>query len=95
MWAIPILVGVLFAPESPWWLIRRERPEEARRSLPEGQDMSPVGGLCGAGVGVVFFPLARAKGPHVYGVGSVREEGGCTEVRVGADESERERVFWR
>ena len=46
-------------------------------------------------LGVVFFPLARAKGPHVYGVGSVREEGVCTEVRVGADESERERVFWR
>jgi MFS transporter, SP family, general alpha glucoside:H+ symporter len=32
-WSIPIMVGVLFAPESPWWLIRHERPEQARRSL--------------------------------------------------------------
>jgi MFS transporter, SP family, general alpha glucoside:H+ symporter len=32
-WSIPILVGVLFAPESPWWLIRHEKPEKAKRSL--------------------------------------------------------------
>ncbi|GAQ12213.1 maltose permease MAL31 [Aspergillus lentulus] len=34
-WAIglPILVGVILAPESPWWLIRHDRPQEAKRSL--------------------------------------------------------------
>lgn len=32
-WSIPILVGVLFAPESPWWLIRHEQPDLAKRSL--------------------------------------------------------------
>jgi MFS transporter, SP family, general alpha glucoside:H+ symporter len=33
MWTIPILVGVLFAPESPWWLVRHEKTDAARRSL--------------------------------------------------------------
>ena len=33
MWAIPILIGVAFAPESPWWLIRHDRAPAARRSL--------------------------------------------------------------
>lgn len=34
-WAIgiPILLGVLFAPESPWWLIRHNRPGDSRASL--------------------------------------------------------------
>ncbi|RMD42167.1 hypothetical protein DV735_g2962, partial [Chaetothyriales sp. CBS 134920] len=34
-WALaaPILVGVAFAPESPWWLIRHEKPELARKVL--------------------------------------------------------------
>lgn len=34
-WAIgmPILLGVLFAPESPWWLLRHNRPEDSRTSL--------------------------------------------------------------
>ncbi|CAI7591652.1 unnamed protein product [Penicillium crustosum] len=31
--AVPIIIGVYFAPESPGWLIRKERPEEARRTL--------------------------------------------------------------
>jgi len=31
--AVPILVGVLFAPESPWWLVRHEKVEEAKKSL--------------------------------------------------------------
>ena len=31
--AVPILVGVLFAPESPWWLVRHDKLEEAKRSL--------------------------------------------------------------
>lgn len=31
--AIPILIGVLFAPESPWWLIRHEKVAEAKQAL--------------------------------------------------------------
>ncbi|WXC56710.1 hypothetical protein SNK03_002641 [Fusarium graminearum] len=31
--AIPLLIGIMFAPESPWWLIRRERKVEARHAL--------------------------------------------------------------
>lgn len=31
--AVPILVGVIFAPESPWWLVRHGKIEEAKRSL--------------------------------------------------------------
>ncbi|CEL10155.1 hypothetical protein ASPCAL13280 [Aspergillus calidoustus] len=30
---IVLVTGVLFAPESPWWLIRQDKPEEARKSL--------------------------------------------------------------
>ncbi|KAF2717532.1 sugar transporter [Polychaeton citri CBS 116435] len=33
IWPVPLMVGVLFAPESPWWLTRRERKDEARRVL--------------------------------------------------------------
>jgi MFS transporter, SP family, general alpha glucoside:H+ symporter len=34
-WAfiLPIFVGIFFAPESPWWLVRHGRPDEAKRSL--------------------------------------------------------------
>ncbi|KAJ5942618.1 hypothetical protein N7516_002786 [Penicillium verrucosum] len=31
--AVPIIIGVYFAPESPGWLVRKERPGEARRTL--------------------------------------------------------------
>lgn len=31
--AFPILVGVCFAPDSPWWLVRHGRYEEAKRAL--------------------------------------------------------------
>ncbi|KAK2684409.1 hypothetical protein QWA68_016865 [Fusarium oxysporum] len=31
--AVPLLIGVYFAPDSPWWLIRHERQADARRSL--------------------------------------------------------------
>lgn len=31
--AVPILVGVALAPESPWWLVRHERYEDAKKSL--------------------------------------------------------------
>ncbi|KAF1933966.1 putative maltose permease [Didymella exigua CBS 183.55] len=33
IWPIPIIIGVSFAPESPWWLVRRNRVEDARRAL--------------------------------------------------------------
>lgn len=33
MWAVPILIGVIFAPESPWWLVRKGRYEDAKASL--------------------------------------------------------------
>lgn len=31
--AVPILVGVLFAPDSPWWLVRHGRFDAAKKSL--------------------------------------------------------------
>jgi SP family general alpha glucoside:H+ symporter-like MFS transporter len=33
IWPVPIIIGVLFAPESPWWLVRRGRVEDARQAL--------------------------------------------------------------
>ena len=33
MWPVPLVVGIAFAPESPWWLVRRNRPSDARSSL--------------------------------------------------------------
>jgi len=33
MWPIPIAIGVALAPESPWWLVRRERREDAKKAL--------------------------------------------------------------
>ncbi|KAI0137149.1 hypothetical protein BJ170DRAFT_699302 [Xylariales sp. AK1849] len=33
IWPIPIGIGCLLAPESPWWCIRRGRREQAERSL--------------------------------------------------------------
>jgi SP family general alpha glucoside:H+ symporter-like MFS transporter len=33
MWPPLLIVGVYFAPESPWWLVRKGRIEEAKRSL--------------------------------------------------------------
>ncbi|KAK9320903.1 general substrate transporter [Lipomyces orientalis] len=33
MWPVPIAVGVFLAPESPWWLVRKGRNEEAGKSL--------------------------------------------------------------
>ncbi|KAM0272187.1 hypothetical protein ACHAQH_008810 [Verticillium albo-atrum] len=33
IWPVPIIVGTLFAPESPWWLVRHNRTEEAKESV--------------------------------------------------------------
>ncbi|CAK7244174.1 MAG: hypothetical protein STHCBS139747_005709 [Sporothrix thermara] len=33
MWPVPLMVGIFFAPESPWWLVRRGRIEDAKRAL--------------------------------------------------------------
>ncbi|OAA53494.1 major facilitator superfamily transporter alpha-glucoside [Niveomyces insectorum RCEF 264] len=33
MWPVPLFVGVFFAPESPWWLVRRGRVDDAKRAL--------------------------------------------------------------
>lgn len=33
MWPIPLSIGIYLAPESPWWLVRHGRIEEAKQSL--------------------------------------------------------------
>ncbi|RYO83877.1 hypothetical protein DL766_007101 [Monosporascus sp. MC13-8B] len=32
-WPLPIIIGVIFAPESPWWLVRNGQMDAARHSL--------------------------------------------------------------
>ncbi|KAJ5343664.1 uncharacterized protein N7506_003488 [Penicillium brevicompactum] len=32
-WPIPIFIGVYFAPESPWWLVRKDRREDAVKAV--------------------------------------------------------------
>ncbi|KAM5353864.1 hypothetical protein ACJ41O_000514 [Fusarium nematophilum] len=41
-WATPLLLGVWFAPDSPWWLIRHGRSADAHRSLRRLCDKSSV-----------------------------------------------------
>ena len=33
MWPIPLAIAIWLAPESPWWLVRRGRLEDAKKSL--------------------------------------------------------------
>ncbi|KAF2147634.1 sugar transporter [Myriangium duriaei CBS 260.36] len=33
IWILPLIIAISFAPESPWWLIRRGRTEDAKRAL--------------------------------------------------------------
>ncbi|KAI0891617.1 sugar transporter [Annulohypoxylon nitens] len=33
MWPLPLIVGIFFAPESPWWLVRRGQLDDAKRAL--------------------------------------------------------------
>ena len=33
MWPLPLFIGIYFCPESPWWLVRHGRTEEAKKSL--------------------------------------------------------------
>jgi SP family general alpha glucoside:H+ symporter-like MFS transporter len=33
MWPVPLIIGVYLAPESPWWLIRKNRQQDAAKAL--------------------------------------------------------------
>ena len=33
IWPVPLMIGIWLAPESPWWLVRKGRFEDAKRSL--------------------------------------------------------------
>ncbi|KAL5339553.1 general substrate transporter [Aspergillus crustosus] len=33
MWPLPLFIGIYLAPESPWWLVRKGRAQDAKRSL--------------------------------------------------------------
>lgn len=33
IWPVPLAIGIYFAPESPWWLVRKNRLSDAKKSL--------------------------------------------------------------
>lgn len=42
VWPVPIFIGAWLAPESPWWLVRKGRFDEARRSLQKLTSPTPA-----------------------------------------------------
>lgn len=47
MWPVPLIIGIYLAPESPWWLVRRGRIDDAKKSL---------GRLTNRNSGIPFHP---------------------------------------
>jgi SP family general alpha glucoside:H+ symporter-like MFS transporter len=33
LWPLPLMIGIAFAPESPWWLVRKDRDDDAKKML--------------------------------------------------------------
>ena len=33
IWPVPLIIGIFLAPESPWWLVRKDRHDAARKQL--------------------------------------------------------------
>ena len=33
LWPVPLAIGIFFVPESPWWLVRKNKMAEAKKSL--------------------------------------------------------------
>lgn len=33
MWPVPLIIGIALAPESPWWLVRKGRVDDAKKAL--------------------------------------------------------------
>lgn len=33
MWPVPLMIGIFLAPESPWWLVRKGRTNDAKKAL--------------------------------------------------------------
>ena len=33
IWPVPLIIGIAFVPESPWWLVQEDRYNEASKSL--------------------------------------------------------------
>lgn len=33
IWPVPLIIGISFAPESPWWLVRKERIDDAKKMV--------------------------------------------------------------